>query len=798
MRRPHCRAQTSYSGSLHVAATLVGVYNNNATTSANYYVTETIGPIRLVNGQGLDDTLLAGQQRRYDFAYSTFDRNTLTIDVTGSSLFTGLMIYVRVGGNWSALSPTSAQWQVNANGQTAGTVTIAPTDPNYTTDGVYHILIVATQRASFTITVADGSVPATLTSGQTYNFANVAQGDYRYFRGLVSSAENDLVITATVMVGSVSIYASAIDRTPSSLAYNYTATTTGGFAGQKAISIVIPKAQIRAGYYYFSIRTDSAVAATYNVRMTTSQATLTSAISQEAMCSSPTRFYSLVVRQGGQDVNFLITPSNWQSASYTGRFHVYVSRTNPYPTAASSQWNSGTSLSMNSEWTISKDDNELKACISEGTRSGMGCTLYVAAACQPPTASVSYLFTATVGKSIVPLIEGTKREMALTQGQSDYYVSYVQSARALWLMAEPCSGQVRLDVSMTNRQPSIGAPGQWSSARSDVPQSVVIYNSSMIGGIYYSGVRAVQANTVYRMVQVSLNEITQPQTIINTLTPRPLEGTTLSMWRDDDYVHIQFSRAVMPAVFKTTGEWTYRLRYFAYVAVQSSQWLMYTECGLNHTTQVARLNDMELDEEAVTVDMSFPSVMMNTTDDPLETYKINVIAQVWRQPARGGSNTAHPIHWTAYTPVTNQKLEDVYWAGPGGRGAGPGEKTSVISGPMVAMYILLPIAFFIALIAGHYYVKRRRSPPIPLDIFNTSEAELSYQKQKDTDDTSDGVYSNGTTNGTHTNGTNGSNGHSRGFAVDEDERKEGPTGSVEVGDAGYIANPTSSNNFYTQ
>ena len=34
---------------------IVGVYNRNATSDANYYITEYVGPIALMNGQGQQD-----------------------------------------------------------------------------------------------------------------------------------------------------------------------------------------------------------------------------------------------------------------------------------------------------------------------------------------------------------------------------------------------------------------------------------------------------------------------------------------------------------------------------------------------------------------------------------------------------------------------------------------------------------------------------------------------------------------------------------------------------------------------
>jgi len=208
------------------------------------------------------------------------------------------------------------------------------------------------------------------------------------------------------------------------------------------------------------------------------------------------------------------------------------------------------------------------------------------------------------------------------------------------------------------------------------------------------------------------------------------------------------------------------------------------------------VSDVELDEAVETVDLSFDMQLMNNSVDEADYFKLNVIAQVWQQPARGASYAARPIHWTVYNQADQLRLADVYYGGPGGHGVGPGASSTVLSGPIIALYVLLPIAFFIALIVGHYWYKRRRSPPIPLDIFDTNsggEAELSYHKHTD-DTTTEGVYSNGT------NGTNGTNGHSHSFAVDEyeNEKKEAPTGQVEMSDVDYVANPTPANNFYTQ
>ena len=664
---------------------IAGVYNSNATASANYYITEFIGPIPLMNGQAVEDTLLPGQQRRYMIAYSSQDRNTLTIDVTGSTPFVGLTIYVRVGGEWSQLTPTNYMYTANPYYQTAGTITILPTDPYYSTDATYHILVVATQRSQFTITAADGTVPTTLVNGIGLFVGAVPMGDYRYFRGVATAAQNDLVISVTLWSpSSVTMYVSQTDRNPSSLGYNFTASTASynGFGGQRAISVVIPRAEIKAGYYYVSVRTDGPTPASYNVQLTTSSLSLFSGVSQEGQCSSASRFYSLNVARLGQDVNFLISPSNWQSAAYTGRFQVYVSRSSQYPTATNNQWSSGQQLTINKEWTISKDDTQLRACITEGYRFGGGCTLYIATQCQPPTANVSYLFTATVGKAVVPLVEGLKREVSLAHGQSDYYVSYVQNARVLWLMAEPCRGSVRLDVSNWNPEPSPATPGEWVSTRANNYQSVIVSNGSAFTGIYYSGVRAMEADTVYRMVQSTSSNVTTPNSVINLMNPRIINSADLQLGRDDTTVYVTFSRATLPAIWKNDGNWRYTLRYALYLATQDSPWLMYTECGLNHTMQVARVSDLELDEAGESVTLSFEAGWMNSSSmDPADSFKINVLAQVWQQPARGSSIAARPIYWTAYSPVSRQRLEDLPYTGPGGNGMGPGDKSSVVSGP---------------------------------------------------------------------------------------------------------------------
>ena len=376
-------------------------------------------------------------------------------------------------------------------------------------------------------------------------------------------------------------------------------------------------------------------------------------------------------------------------------------------------------------------------------------------------------------------------------------MSYVRNARTVWLLAEPCRGQVRLDVSTTNAQPRPQQPGQWVANRPNTYQSLVITNSSAFTGIYYAGVRAMEANTVYRLVQMSMNDSVSAN-VVSLATPRVAGSTELRVWRDDASVHVTFARATIPTLYRSNSEWRYTMRYTLFLAVEESAWLMYTECGLNHTQSVARMADIDLEDSAETGDLSFDAALMNNTDDDAATYKLNVLAQIWQQPARGVS-TPRPIQWTAYTYVTNVKLDDLPLMGPGGAGFGPGERTSLVSGPMVALYILLPIAFFVALIAGHYWYKRKsRATPIPLDLFNTDTSAEAYKKHTDDDDTG-GVYSNGNgaTNGKHDKGANGTNGASH-YDEYENEKKEAPAGSVELGDANHVANPTATNNFYTQ
>ena len=376
-----------------------------------------------------------------------------------------------------------------------------------------------TARVMYTITVSDGVQAVTLVNGQARVTSAVPMGEYRYFRAVAVNNGQDLQFGVVPTTGMVTMYISRGNKNPSSLNYTWMATSTGGFAGAKGISVVIPRAQIVPGYYYVGIRTESTAAATYSVIMTTTSLPMTLGTAQQAQCDmSGMRYFRLnlgvnLAPEQLQDLTFLVTPANWDSAAYTGRFNIYVSRVEPYPTAQTAMWSSGnTALTLNQEWTVSNQNWELVTCVAEGFRMGTGCEIYIAVSCIPPSSTTSYLLTVSTGRIIFPLIDQVPRTATIAaatpggngQQNRNVYVSYVTEAKGLWLMSETCRGHQNLFVSRLSADPN-AANAQYRSVKTlpGIPQSVVI-TEAIANQQFYSAVQATTANTQYRMWSIAL------------------------------------------------------------------------------------------------------------------------------------------------------------------------------------------------------------------------------------------------------------------------------------------------------
>ena len=787
---------------------LIGV-RGNSSASSNYLITASLGAIRLLTGLPQNDVVERGASRVYTYAFlDPAGTRPVVIDVIGFSFFTNLNIYVTVDG--SLANSSHWTWRSTADQTTANTLVINSTDPNYRRDAVYTITISSLeQRSVYTITASDGVAPTTLLNGRSYTVVTpVPMGEYRYFRGAVDNTERELTFNVAVMSGSVTMFVSTANKAPSSLNYTWSASSSGGFEGTKAVSIVVPRAQIRSGYYFIGVRTDSAVAARYSVVMTTSTIVMTAGMSQQATCDSGARYYQINLQQTLetlQDVSFLVTPANWDSAGYSGRFSVSVSQTEQFPSTETATWSSGSSLGLNGEWKIGKDNYLLRACVSQGTRLGTGCTLHIGVSCVPPQSDISFLFTVTVGKSLVPLVDAVHRPAILNAPQRDTYVSYVSEAKALWLMAETCRGGLQLFVSNTDRSPNAITAG-WKSVRTQqgAVQTVVIalpQQQMMSNTMFFSAVQATtsMAGSVaeYRMWSMAL---TQSATL-RDLLPQ-VSDPTLSLSRDDESLNVRFVRALMPASYRNVDDYRYTLRYSLYVADVSSQWSMLSECGLNRTRLAGRLNDAELDDSE-TASMSIPLELLTMED----TYKLNVLVSIVQQ--RIGQTRLSSTFWNVYDPATEVAVLQLPYVS---NGDAPPVVNSPTSSTMVAVYVLVPLLFFVLLIAGHFWYRRRRTANLlHLELLSQPDtgSELPYFKtDKDegvyTNDDGSNGYANGHTNGTHaSNGingrTNGVNGHSAAPADPEAEKREGLlAGSVETGDSSYVANPSADNNYYTQ
>ena len=771
----------------------IGVRGTTTSGPSNYLLVATLGAIRLYNGQSQDDVLERGQSRTYEFMFSdSTGLRPVVIDVTSATLLTGVMVYVGVGGTVNA---THYTWMSAGEGTTANTLTIMPNDPMYQRDGRYMIMVTSPSiRAVYSITASDGVQATTLVNGFGRLFTGPGMGEYRYFRAVAVTNQQDLQFGITAYNGAVSVFVSRNNRNPSSLNYTWTTSSLGGFGGViRGLSIVVPKAEIVPGYYYIGVRTESAQPAVYTVLMTTTSLPISgnpitanpgtnSAATQQATCNAP-RYYSMalqVTEDQLQDVTFMISPSDWSSAAYTGRFNISVSRVDPYPTPRTALWTSGANaMGISQQWTISQGNWELRACVSEGQRLGTGCVLYIAVTCAPPSSDTSYLLTVAHGNYMLPLVDGVPHHATLSGALARHvYVSYVTEANALLLIAETCRGHQNLYVSSASMNPGANTPNVMPSVKTlaGAVQSVFI-PGPISNQAYYSAVQSTVLSTEYRMWSMPMHE----GTTLKDIMPN-LPSTTLSLTKDSEHVYVTFERATLPAMYQRPPTGTrYSIRYALYYATQMNTWSMHSECGLNRTILAERLSDGEVADDTGKATMTIPLANMQQ-----ESYKVSVLVQIFRQVQ--GRSTA--MLWTTFDVETDVRPAELPLTAAAQQLDRQSSKAA--SGPAVALYVMIPVMFFVVMFAGRWLYKRRQSQqtPIPLELFgvetSSGSSDLPYKAAED----SDGVYTNGNTNGTHaTNGTNGVNGH--------DQAQHGSSG-VETGEPSYISHPTPDNNVYTQ
>ena len=645
-----------------------GVYGA-ATTPSNYYIVVTRGAIRLYSGQPQDDVLMRGGSRMYDYTFSSPVNAPLplVIDLTSNGYMAGVTVYVSV--DRGTVSASNYTWMSEGDGTTANTITIPTTHPMYRPNGRYSILVhsATATRVQYTIVVGDTAMATTLVDGQPRTVeAAVPAGQWRYYRGVAASnAAQDLQFGVTAMSGAVTMYVSRSNKAPSATNYTYMATTSSGFAmGSKAVSVVIPRAQIVPGYYYIAVHVEGTVASMFTVTMTTTSLVLAVggagggggggggggqvATAQQATCATGARYFRMnlpttMLPAQLNDLTFLVAPADWDSAMYTGRFYLYVSRADQYPTMATAMWSSG-ALTLNQEWVIARDNWELVACVAEGNRLGTGCNLYVAVSCMPPSGTTSFLLTVNNGMALEPLVDGVPRHATLpivsTQQNANSrksYVSYVNEAHGLWLMAETCRGHTQLFVSRTTPAPNTNnAQYRSTKTMAGAVQQVVI-SEAISNTQFYSSVWATTSNTQYRMWSVQLKDVSSPKELLPVLA-----DPQLSLSKDDELVNVRFRRATLPARYKgVVNNVRYSLRYSLHYADAFNAWSMQSECGLNMTTTAQRLNDAELDVDAETATLSIPLDAM--TD---ELYKLNVLVTIFSQ--RLGVVGYTEVAWNVY------------------------------------------------------------------------------------------------------------------------------------------------------
>ena len=658
----------------------IGVHG--AGTTANYFsVVASQRGIQLRNGRPQDDVLSAGEQRYYvyEFHEPVGLSRSFRLQIDSISFNPQLEVYIRRDGVPSVGNNQGSQ--LSANGDPMHFI-IDASDDRWRRTTQWRVLVISrTDNAAFSITAAVGAAPLYLSDGRPTDVGElVPMNETRYFRLVVTSVLYPLHITVNVVTGgNVTMFVSMTDSLPGStfpLAVNTTMNSSDAFG---SVSVTIPRGMLQIGYVYVGVRADSEPTR-YTIVMSTGLTVMQAGESQAASCMQGALTTGFIVylpmsSSAMDDITMSVAPADVDSANHTSPLVIYVTTNSSLvrPTAARNDW-SFNLLDWETEFTITRNDPKLQACVARGN-----CELHVMVGCAGYSGKdIHYRFSVLMGVSYLPITsQQPYHARPLMVGRDKYFSLELATGDRLpyTIRAEPCTGGLQMYANWRSSGAPSGAHNDAASTTARSAQTITIYDGLNTTHnkvlLDVRGTSGVAGGTLYQLMTYSgLTYDYLAPTVNNSDTRIWLAGSNSVA---DYNIRIHFLAARAPQA--VTDGYAQRpdgatgiVKYNVYFAYEPTDAVLYTMCGLNRTNLATSYTPTGTAAN-LTVTFRVPS--------DVRRYSVQVVAQYyWRV----GSGTR-----AVDTPATEGYLAYQYLVGvaPGSQSVvGPtgGYDTSSSSG----------------------------------------------------------------------------------------------------------------------
>ena len=403
------------------------------------------------------------------------------------------------------------------------------------------------------------------------------------------------------------------------------------------------------------------------------------------------------------DITISAVPADVSSANYSTPLVLYVTTNTSLsrPTATRNDW-SFNLLDWQTEFTITRNDPKLQACVARGNcelRVTVGCAGYAGK-------DIHYRFSVLMGVSYTSIMSQQQYvARGLMVGRDKYYSLELSTNDRLpyTLRAEPCTGALQMFANwMSSGAPSAQHNDAAATAQRSA-QTITIYSGLNATSnrvlLDVRGTSSVSTGTQYQLTTYSGLTFDYLSPTVNNSDTRIWVVSSDSVVDSNIRIFFMAARppqAVQDGYVQRPDGATGVMKYSVFWAYEPTDSVLYTACGLNRTNLASSYTPATGNN--LTVTFKVPS--------DVRRYSVQVMAQyVWRV---GTGNRA------VDTPATEGYLVYTYQVGvaPGSQGGasptgiyddssssgvatGPLHPADLIQGPSTVKVDIIIIAFAI-------------------------------------------------------------------------------------------------------
>ena len=643
----------------------IGVHG--AGNTPNYYtIVASQRGIQLRNGRPQDDVLSAGEQRFYVYEFSEPAglSRPFRLQVDSISFNPQLEVYIRRNGQPSAANNDGSQ--LSANGDSMH-FDIDASDPRWRRTTQWRVLVISrTDNAAFSITAAVGAAPMYLSDGRPTDVGEmVAAGEIRFFRLLVTSTLYPVHITVNVVAGgNVTLFVSLTDPLPGSDGGAVPLFVNSSDASG-SVSVTLPRSMLRVGGVYVGVRPEGQ-SARFSIVMSTGLVIMQAGESQAASCMQGALTTGYIVylpfsSSAIDDITISAVAADVDSANYTVPLALYITTNTSLarPTAARNDW-AFSLLDWQTEYTISRSDPKLQACVAPGN-----CELHVSVGCVGYSGKdIHYRFSVLMGVSYLAI---TSQQpyigRGLMAGRDKYFsiaLSMPTDRLPYTIRAEPCTGNVAMYANwLSSGAPSAAHSDAAATSTRSAPTITIYQGLNDTHNKVLLDIRGMSVvPTLYQLMTYSgvtfdyLSPSTNnSNTQIWVASSDSVLDSTIKIW----FQAARAPQAVQDNYVQRPEGATGITKYSVYWAFEPSDSVMYTWCGLNRTNLATTYTPTTTGNN-LTVTIKVPS--------DTRRYSVQVVAQyMWRVGSGARAvDTAATEGYLAYQSVVG--------VAPGSQGSG--------------------------------------------------------------------------------------------------------------------------------